>query len=325
MKRINQESVPVDAPGGAIAYRDAVKGKNGSITRNRKDLLFVVLMILFPTIQFLIFYIGTNANSLLLAFRTYDLGNFEGFSLINFKQVFSDITGSLEVQKAFKNTFVVYGVHLVISVPLSILFSYYIFKKFFGYKVFKVMLFLPNILSMLTLCFIFREYTDRALPELARNWFGIDMAGLFANGDTRYFALMFVYIFFSLGVTMLMYMGAMSGINDSVLEAAKLDGVNNFTELIYIVLPAIYPTIKTFLIAGIAGIFANQFNLFNFYGTAASYEYQTIGYYFYKLTATDAGAHYPYVAAFGLVISAVLIPVALLLNKLLDRLNPMAD
>ncbi len=299
------------------------KGQKGSGLR--KDLRFVVLMLLFPTLQFLIFYIVTNANSILLAFRTFDLGDYIGFSLVNFRQVFSDISGSLEVRKAFANTFIVYGVHLVINVPMSILFSYYIFKKFFGHKVFKVMLFLPNILSMLTLCFIFREYTDRALPELANSWFGVQMAGLFANAETRYFALMFVYVFFSLGVTMLMYLGAMSGINDSVLEAAKLDGANNFTELVYIVLPSIYPTIKTFLISGLAGIFASQFNLFNFYGTAASYEYQTIGYYFYKLTAMGQGANYPYVAAFGLVISAVLIPIALVLNRLLDKLNPAAD
>ena len=40
---------------------------------NRKDLLFYILMMAFPVAQFCIFYVGVNANSILLAFQKIDL------------------------------------------------------------------------------------------------------------------------------------------------------------------------------------------------------------------------------------------------------------
>ncbi len=304
---------------------------NGKLELKRKKpfdykaLIFTIALVAIPTIQFIIFYIATNINSFSLAFKYYDLGNFEwigGFD--NFQKVFKDIASTPEVIASLKNSFVVYGVSLLINIPLAILFTFYIYKKYIGHKVFKILLYMPCVLASLTLCMIFRYFTDAALPEIAEKYFDTNMMGFFANSETEYFALMFAFIFFSFGTSMLMYLGAMSSINESVIEAAKIDGVTSFGELIRIVLPMIFPTIKTFLVCGLAGIFANQFNLFSYYGTGANMEYETMGYYFYKMIVTGR-INYPYIAAFGIVISLVLIPIALALNKLLEKLDPMAE
>ncbi len=290
---------------------------------DRRDLLFVLCLIAFPTLQFIVFYIVTNINSFVLAFQSFDATTgFQFAGWENFRQVFEDLGGTPEVTKSLVNSFKVYGISLLVNTVACILFSYYIFKEFLGHRIFKVMLFLPSIISALTLCMIFRYFADEAVPEIAMKLFGVQMEGLFSNGDTRYGALMFVYIFFSMGTSMLMYVGAMSGIDQSMLEAANLDGAGNWQELTRIVLPQIYPTIKTFLVCGIAMLFMDQFNLFNFYGIGADTNYSTMGYYFYKLTV-QGRQYYPYVAAFGLVVSAVLIPVTIALNKWMDRLDPM--
>ncbi len=297
--------------------------KTAKQINDRRDLLFVFCLIAFPALQFIVFYIITNINSFVLAFQSFDATTgfrFVGFE--NFKQVFYDLGNTVEVTKSLVNSFKVYGVHLIINTIACILFSYYIFKGYIGHKVYKVMLFLPSIISVLTLCMIFRYFADEALPEIAGNLFGWKLEGLFSNGDTRYGALMFVYIFFSMGTSMLMYVGAMSGIDQSMLEAANIDGASSWQELTRIVLPQIYPTIKTFLVCGIASLFVDQFNLFNFYGIGADINYSTMGYYFYKLTV-QGRQYYPYVAAFGLVVSAVLVPVTIALNKWMDKLDPM--
>lgn len=67
-------------------------------------------------------------------------------------------------------------------------------------------------------------------------------------------------------------------------------------------------------------MFSNQFNLLNFYGIGAKSKYETIGYYFYKLTIIGS-ENYAYVAAFGLLLSAVLIPITLLINRLLNKVQ----
>ncbi len=290
---------------------------------DRRDLLFVLCLIAFPALQFVVFYVVTNINSFVLAFQNYDATTgFQFAGLENFKQVFYDLFHSKEVIKSMLNSFLVYAVHLAVSLVLCVLFSYYIFKQYVGHRVFKIMLFLSSIISMLTLCMIFRYFADEAVPELAFKFFGIELAGLFSNAETRYGALMFVYIFFGMGTSMLMYVGAMSGIDQSMLEAAQIDGAGDWDELTKIVLPQIYPTIKTFLVCGTAMLFTDQFNLFNFYGIGADINYSTMGYYFYKLTI-QGKEYYPYVAAFGLLVSAVLIPATIALNKYMDKRNPM--
>ncbi len=287
---------------------------------DKNDIVFVALMLILPTLQFLIFYIGTNVNSFALAFQRYEYGEFvfEGWS--NFAKVFSSLASDAEVAFSMKNSFVVYIIGLIVSIPLSILFSYYIFKKFALNRTFKVLLFLPSLLSALTLCILYRYFTDLAVPEVIKKMFGVKVDGLFSGAKTEYASLLFAYVFFSFGSTMLLYLGAMSGISESVTEAAEIDGASDWMQLIRIVIPMIFPTIKTFFICGIAGLFSNQFNLLNFYGIGAKPAYETIGYYFYKLTIIGS-ENYAYVAAFGLLLSAVLIPVTLLINRVLNKVQ----
>lgn len=287
---------------------------------NLNDFAFIVAMLILPTLQFAIFYIGTNVNSFALAFQRYENGSFVSNGWGNFKQVFADLAGSSEVRYAIKNSFIVYGVGLIVSIPVAIVFAYYVYKKFPLGGVFKILLYLPSLLSLLTLCLMYRYFADYAVTEAVRKVFGTTIRnGFYSNRNTQYGAYMLAFILFSAGSTLLLYLGAMSGISPSLIEASEIDGAGNLTQLIRIVAPTIFPTIKTFFICGIAGIFSNQFNLLYFEGLGAAPKYETIGYYFYKLIATTGGRqNYAYVATFGLFLSIILIPITLVINKLMD-------
>ena len=178
-------------------------------------------------------------------------------------------------------------------------------KRFFGYY---------------TLCFLFKFFVNRAVPEIFMDAFGKDIGIPMIDGaPTEYGLLMFAFIFFGLGTQLILYLGAMSGISDSIIEASEIDGISSMQQLWYIVIPMIFPTIKTFLVCGLAGIFVNQFNLMNFYGLGRDNDI-TIGYYFYR-RITEGMENYPYISAFGLMLSAVLIPVTLIINKLLEKVE----
>ena len=294
--------------------------KSGKRLLNKNEIIFCIVMLVIPTLQFGIFYIGTNINSFALSFQRYEYGEFVFNGWNNFARVFTNIANDPEVGSAIKNSFLIYGIGLLVSIPVSVLFAYYIYKKFFGFKIFKLLLFLPSLLSILTLCVLYRYFADQAIPEVLQKLFGVKVTGLFSNVNTEFFALLFAFVFFSMGSTLLLYLGAVSGVSSSVLEASEIDGASNWMQFTRVVLPMIFPTIKTFFISGIAGLFSNQFNLFNFYGTGAAPEYETIGYYFYKLTVLGQ-ENYSYVAAFGLVLSRVLIPVTLTINRLTNKIQ----
>ena len=288
---------------------------------DRNDLIFIVTLLILPTLQFFIFYIGTNLNSFALAFQRYENGKYVPNGWENFRKVFSDLASSQEVRYALKNSFIVYFVGLLISVPIAIIFAFYIYKKFPFFRTFKVLLYLPQLLSMLTLCLLYRYFADNAIPDAMNKFFGINIvSGFYSNRATQYASYMLAFVLFGAGGTLLLYLGAMSGISQSITEASEIDGAGNLTQLVYIFVPLIFPTIKTFFICGMASLFSNQFNLFYFEGLGANPKYGTIGYYFYKLIAERGGRqNYAYVATFGLFLSAMLIPVTLIINKLMDK------
>ena len=57
-----------------------------------------------------------------------------------------------------------------------------------------------------------------------------------------------------MGWNAIIYIAAMTGIDQSLYEAGAIDGTNKFSEIIYITLPCIAPTIIISLILSIGGI-----------------------------------------------------------------------
>ena len=121
-----------------------------------------------------------------------------------------------------------------------------------------------------------------------------------------------------------MYLSAMAGINESVVEAAKLDGIGYFSEMWYITIPLTFTTLSTFLIVSVAGYFNNQMSLFSFGGVHVSQRYQTFGYYLYrelKAYATDR-TKWAYLSAMGLTFTLIVTPITFAVRGLLNKFGP---
>lgn len=302
-----------------------MKNKNTIKSMQTKDLIFCLLMLAYPTIQFILFYIGVNFNSVLLAFKGYDPQ--EGFLFVgleNFNEVFYGFTHTLEIRSAIVNSLKVYAITILICLPLALLFSFYIYKKAFANGLFRVVLFLPSVVSTLVMCLMFRYFTDMAYPEIIEKIFGVEVQGLFSNAKTKFFILAFFYVWSGFGANVLMYTGAMSGIDESIIESAQLDGINIFKEFIYFSIPLIWPTITTFLVSGLAGLFSNQFNLFSFFGSGAEIYHETLGYYMYKQTLNSI-SQYPLVSTMGIILSIVMVPLVLLVKRGLVKIGPKTE
>ncbi len=299
-----------------------------TLKEKHKDLLFYCIMIAFPVLQFAVFYIGVNFNSLLLAFQETDLAaGTTAFTWNNVAEAFRQITQSPALLTALKTSLTAFVIIMCISTPLGLLFSFYIYKKQPGSGIFRVILFLPSILSAIVMVVIFQKFVEQAIPSLASDWFGLEMVGLLENVDSRFVTIMFYNVWFGFGTNVLLYTNAMSGISPEVVESAHLDGAVGIREFFHISLPSIWPTIVTFVVVNVAGIFVNQLNLFSFYGAAAPGDVQTYGYYLYK-EVQDAGldeSGYPLLAAIGLLMTLVAVPLTMGIRRLLEKLGPNED
>lgn len=295
---------------------------------NWKKWLFYAVLVVPALLQFLVMYVFVNFDSIVMAFQTYDIDankwNYAG--LANFKALLSDLKRLPELKRAFSNSFTAWIVTTVVSIPLGLLFAFYIYKKGFLHDFFRVMLFLPSIVSASILTIIFKYYADTAIPTVINKIFGTNLFGLLSDINTQFSTLLIFNIFIGFGINVLMYTGAMKNLSEEVIEAAKIDGVNLFQEFLLIVLPQIVGTVSVFITTGIAGIFVNQLNLYSIYHAHADSRIYTIGYYLYKNIQTASSyASYPYNAALGLMISAIVIPSILIVRKLLKKIDPLED
>lgn len=296
-------------------------------SRKKKKLIFYCLMMLYPVVHFVIFYIVVNANSILLAFKEYDTlsgkESFIGFD--NFKTVFYNLAHAPELKYALKNSLVAYLCVGILAQVFILIFAYYIYKKMFASTFYKLLIFLPSILSEIVVSILYFYFCDAALPEIIGKLTGQNVPGFMGDIDKQQGFILFYCIWGSFGTCLLMYTGGMSAISDSISESAQLDGCTSFQEFIHITIPQIFPTITTFLVVNMVSVFTNQMSLISFYNVDAEQKVYTYGYYLFRRTAMATQSGYPYLSAMGLVFTAIIVPVTLGLRKLLEKYGPKEE
>lgn len=299
-------------------------------SRYTKRLLFYIFILALPLLQFAIFYIYVNVDSIILAFQHYELKEgalgynvtFAGFD--NFKNVFQIFKDKPQL---IENSMILFVVEFFIGIPVALLFSYYIYKrKMFG-GLFRVLLFLPQIISGTVFVIIVKILLTEAFP-------GSNLPDLLVNAkiDIRRATLLIFVLFMSFGTNVLLFTGAMTNIPPSLVEASELDGCNPIQEFVFVTLPCIFPTIVSFIIMTIGTIFTNQMYLFTF--GFQDDKLATIGYFIYSqaqningglVPSSETVASYSTLSAFSLLITIVLFPVTLGVRKLLLRFGPSAN
>lgn len=302
------------------------KKKDGKTTHKRlKEGVFVWLMLLFPILQFCVFYIGVNINSIIMVFQRYDMNTQEYVfaGALNFGLV-KDFLGSSVFSICLKNSLLSFFWVQLLS-PVVLFFTFFIYKKFAGYRFFKIVLFLPTIISTLIMVTVYKFFCNVGIPWLWEQLFGVKIGGLLSSPNTRYAAVMFYYMWLSFGSLMLMYLGCMNGISESIVESAKLEGANAMQEFFYITFPMIYPTFSTLFYTSIAGIFTNQINLYSIWGTAADSSLYTFGYYMYRAVSLASETDYPYLASLGLLMTIVVAPLTFFFKWALNKVGPSAE
>ena len=304
------------------------KVKTGTMKQKRRNqLIFYWALMALPIVQYCIFYIGVNFNSILLAFKQYRVTanvvyyDWEGIG--QFKLFFENFFYGTALKQMLENSLIFYFFGLFITMPISLIFSFYIYKKFAGCEFFRIVLFLPSIISAVVNVFMYQFLLDVAIPELLWRWFDVEMMPVSGEADMRMTVTLIYNFLMAFGTNILMYSSAMSRIPESVVEYAAIDGVSPVREFFSITIPLIFDTISTFIVVGIAGIFTNQAHVYALYANNAGMEVQTFGYHLFTLiNLGDSVENYCYAAAIGLTFTIIVFPLTMLVQKLLDKVNP---
>ncbi|MBQ2986757.1 MAG: sugar ABC transporter permease [Tyzzerella sp.] len=294
-------------------------------SRERSALRFYCVMMAFPILQFCVMWIGVNFNSILLAFKEYDASLNFTWTMDNFKGVFEGLVKDATVRDAFKNSIIFWLVTTIITFPTSLGISYYIYRNYKFSRFIKTILFLPRMISGPVTAIIIYQLMDRGYPVMMKLLFDKDCLGLLANSATQMMALVIYQLFFSLAGNFIFLSSAMSGIDESISEAARVDGANAWQEFIHVTLPLIWPTVSIFLVTSAVSIFTNDYGMYSFYKVAGVTAVNTVGSYF-TIGLTEWGTRrYPFFAAFGLVLTAITALIVFPLRAYVNSKNPMND
>lgn len=319
--------------GGKKIKQHAFRGQR------KKDLWFCIGVLAIPLACFLVFYVAVNLNSVLLAFKSYEIINtangveavytwvrFENFTRF-FRNTFTAGGGNGVI---LKNSLVLYAFQFAAGLPLALLFSFYIYKKRAFSAVFQVILFFPSIVSSIVMTILFQYFVQLAIPEFVLSMWNIPDYSLFGRDvGGRWAMIVFYNVWSGFGLGIIMYSNAMSRIPVSITESAQLDGISSVREFWHITLPLIYPTVSTFIVTGVAGIFTNQANIQGFYGVTESAipGVQTIGYSIFQSIMRDSTnySNYPSAAATGVALTVIVAPLVILIRWLLEKFGPEAE
>ena len=235
--------------------------------------------------------------------------------------------GNRYLEAALRRSILGWLISTGISLPLGLFFSYYIGRKMFGSGFFRVILFLPSVISILVLVYVYNIFVTDALPAIFKDFFKIKIKNPLDPTKQSAFNVILVFkIFIGFGTTVLMFSNSVSGISPETIEAGKIDGTSSIQEFWHIVLPNLYSTMTVFVITSVANILLDQFEVFSFYGWYPGDKVITIGYLFFiKSTAVDAETLYPAIAAFGVLLTLIAVPTTFVVKYLLENFGPSED
>ena len=288
-----------------------------------------------PVAHFLVFYVYINFNSFVLAFSNYTradegflLKSFAGFS--NFKQGFQEL---FKYFYRIKNSLLFTAGNIFIITPITLVFSFYIYKKGPCSGFFKVVLYIPQILSEVVIGLIFVKLCNSVIPTFAKEVLGMEnVMGYLENPDTSLYFVFFFNSLFWFGVNMLLYSNTMSAINESIIESCHLDGANRIQEFWYIVFPMIYTTLVTIIVVMVSSTFTEQFRMYTLFSNRGD-SIGNIGYFLYLqvqksdvwVPAGTTNVPYTVLSAIGLMLTAVVLPTTLIVKKLVTKYGPRED
>ena len=210
-----------------------VKRAQSAKSQKVNRLVFYISMFILPIAVVIVFYIYVSFQSFLMAFQNYTPET--GFYFDGVKR-FAEVINAFKVDEylvnSVKNSLELFLWTFVFSAMLAVFFSYYIYKKHPLHGTFKVILYLPHIISSVVFVIMYKYFVDIAVVDVAGKLGGSkNMLGLLANPETRRTTIIFYSIWVSFGVNVLMYTSAMSSISPSIIESAGLDGITPITFL----------------------------------------------------------------------------------------------
>ena len=172
----------------------------------------------------------------------------------NFKTVLTNPS----FKQALSNTVVMWLLNFIPQILLALLLTAWFTdkrSKIVGQGFFKVIFYMPNIITAATIAVLFYSLFDvhGSLTEILRHLGLAGDEGILTKGWWSLFIIAFIQFWMWYGNTMIVLIAGILGINPSLYEAAMVDGASGKQQFFYITLPLLKPIIQFSLVTSCIG------------------------------------------------------------------------
>ncbi|MBR4943253.1 MAG: sugar ABC transporter permease [Clostridia bacterium] len=289
-------------------------------TRKTQRIIFIVGMLALPLLQWLIFFVFVNINTITMSFQDQRPGAAPGFSLVNYRNFFMDLRSTKKFVYAIRNS-LLFGLNDFFLLFISLVLAYFFYKKIRWSSFFRIIFFLPSIISIVIFITAYQNMFNMGVIDSMLNTFGIkELPDWFANTSPWLVPLIMLYcLWVGTGYNVLIMGGAMGNLPEDVMEYSRLEGVNYFHEFFRVVIPMIWPTVMV----GVLGSITIMFTLFlqvdlmtvngGTTGQAMTVAYMINGY----VKSRDLGR----ASTYGVIFTIIAMPIIILIRKALDKVS----
>ncbi len=288
--------------------------------RPLKTKLFLFGMMLIPVLHGICYDLYLKASTIRMMFSD-QYGTGFGFYWVS-RALSEAVSWNSMTGIAIQNIFGVAIIFNFIGIPIEVVMSYFFMKKIPATKVFRILFYLPTLLSSVVTTLVFNFMFDNTIGPITyamREWgWNIPMQGLFFAPSTG-MLMIYVYIFWlTLGSSTVLITASMLKVPASILESVQLDGASNPTELVRFVVPLISPILSVMFLSNVMAGFSLYTEVILLTDPAQSNIYTVA----YLVTEGARTGRYYEAAGRGFVFTVIAIPLVMLTRWFFDRFLP---
>lgn len=161
---------------------------------------------------------------------------------------------------------VLHNLQLLLAIPvmvvISLIVSVLLYERVAGWRLYRIIVFVPFVLAIPIIAVVMKRMFQFSGPvnEVLR-WFSLDFMALdwIGSSDVALWTVMILIIWRESALGIILFLARLLSLDESMIEAARIEGANWWQRLWYIILPQMRGVIEFFVVVSVITMLAAVF------------------------------------------------------------------
>ena len=282
-------------------------------------------LLFLPVLVYFIVFKYAPMAGLVISFQDYKAAKgIAGSNWVGLKH-FVNFFNDPFLPRLLRNTFTIAISTLIFSFPSAIVLALLIneLRSRRMSRTVQTISYIPHFISVVVVCGIIRDLVSRTggVTMLLSSLFGMQPTNMLY--EPNYFVPIYIVsdIWSNIGWNSIVYLSALTAIDQELYEAARVDGANKWHQIIHITIPCLIPTIVIMFILKVGKMFDVGYEKIMLLYTPLTYEKaDVINTYVYRRGFAE-NVNFSYSTAVGFFNSVVCFVLVFITNKITKRMG----